>query len=153
MIPLKQSFLLCIGAALLGGCGKDNLPSVPTDSAIETQSAAVQTLESKPNIVLFYIDDLGYGDLSSYGATAVQTPHVDELAREGIRFTDAHSPASTCTPSRYSMLTGNYAFRAEAAILPGDAPLIIDHTKPTLADMFKRAGYATAVIGKWHLGL
>lgn len=153
MIPLKQSFLLCIGAALLGGCGTDKTPAVPTDSATVAQSAAKQTPETKPNIVIFYIDDLGYGDLSSYGATAVQTPNVDQLAAEGIRFTDAHSPASTCTPSRFSMLTGNYAFRADAAILPGDAPLIIDDAKPTLADMLKGAGYTTAVIGKWHLGL
>ena len=153
MIPLKQSLLLCIGAALLGGCGTDKTPAVPTDSATVAQSAAKQTPETKPNIVIFYIDDLGYGDLSSYGATAVQTPNVDQLAAEGIRFTDAHSPASTCTPSRFSMLTGNYAFRADAAILPGDAPLIIDDAKPTLADMLKGAGYTTAVIGKWHLGL
>ena len=148
MIPLKNTLLLCIGAIMLGGCGKSDLPSTPPD-----ESASLQSTPVKPNIVIFYIDDLGYGDLSSYGATAVQTPNVDQLAAAGIRFTDAHSPASTCTPSRFSMLTGNHAFRADAKILPGDAPLIIDETKPTLADMFKRAGYATAVVGKWHLGL
>jgi len=109
--------------------------------------------DKKPNVVIFYVDDLGYGDLSSYGMTATQTPNVDALAKEGIRFTDAHSSAATCTPSRYSLLTGQYAFRNNAAILPGDAPLIIDHTKPTLPKMFKRAGYKTAVVGKWHLGL
>ncbi|WAJ72037.1 arylsulfatase (plasmid) [Catenovulum adriaticum] len=112
-----------------------------------------ETVDKKPNVVIFYVDDLGYGDLSSYGATQVNTPNVDALAQEGIRYTDAHSSAATCTPSRYSMLTGQYAFRREAAILPGDAPLIIDHTKPTLPKMFKRAGYKTAVVGKWHLGL
>ncbi len=109
--------------------------------------------EKKPNVVIFYVDDLGFGDLSSYGMTAAKTPNVDDLAKEGIRFTDAHSSAATCTPSRYSLLTGQYAFRNNAAILPGDAPLIIDHTKPTLPKMFKRAGYKTAVVGKWHLGL
>lgn len=145
MIPLKHLLLICAGAAVLNGCAIGNSAS----EALE-ESASRAT---KPNIVIFYIDDLGYGDLSSYGATAVQTPNVDQLASEGIRFTDAHSPASTCTPSRYAMLTGNYAFRADAKILPGDAPLIIDHSKPTVADMFKRAGYATAVVGKWHLGL
>lgn len=107
----------------------------------------------KPNILIIYVDDLGYGDLSCYGATAVKTPHIDELANKGLLFTDAHSSASTCTPSRYALLTGSYAFRNNAAILPGDAPLIIDQDKVTIADMLKNAGYATGVIGKWHLGL
>jgi arylsulfatase A len=108
---------------------------------------------SKPNIILIYIDDLGYGDLSCYGATDVNTPNIDALANGGMRFTDAHSSASTCTPSRYSLLTGSYAFRNNAAILPGDAPLIIDPKQETLASMLKNAGYKTGVVGKWHLGL
>lgn len=107
----------------------------------------------KPNVIFIYVDDLGYGDLSCYGATAVQTPNVDALARGGIQFTDAHCTAATCTPSRYSLLTGNYAFRNNAAILPGNAPLIINPEQETIADMFKKGGYATAVVGKWHLGL
>ena len=88
------------------------------------------TQNAKPNIVIFYVDDLGYGDLSAYGAKAVNTPNIDKLAQNGIRFTDAHSSASTCTPSRYSLLTGEYAFRNDAKVLPGDAPLIIDMKKP-----------------------
>ncbi|WPO78236.1 arylsulfatase [Flavobacterium sp. KACC 22761] len=107
----------------------------------------------KPNVIFIYVDDLGYGDLSCYGATEVQTPNVDALAEGGIQFTDAHCTASTCTPSRYSLLTGNYAFRNNATILPGDAPLIINPEQETIADMFKKQGYATAVVGKWHLGL
>jgi arylsulfatase A-like enzyme len=130
---------------LLTACGVEQANKV---SALD-----IEIKEKKPNVVIFYVDDLGYGDISSYGMTAIKTPNVDALANEGIRFTDAHSSAATCTPSRYSLLTGQYAFRNNAAILPGDAPLIIDHTKPTLPKMFKRAGYKTAVVGKWHLGL
>jgi len=111
------------------------------------------TSHSKPNILIIYADDLGYGDLSCYGATAVQTPHIDSLAQGGLLFTNAYAAASTCTPSRYAMLTGRYAFRNDAAILPGDAPLIIEPGRETLASMLKKAGYATGVVGKWHLGL
>lgn len=107
----------------------------------------------KPNIIIIYADDLGYGDLSCYGASAVQTTHIDRLAAEGLRFTNAYSEASTCTPSRYAMLTGRYAFRNDAAILPGDAPLIIEPDRETLASMLKKAGYTAGVVGKWHLGL
>jgi arylsulfatase A-like enzyme len=107
-----------------------------------------------PNIVLIYADDLGYGDVSSYGATALRTPNIDRLATEGLRFTNAHAPAATCTPSRYAMLTGEYAWRRPGTgIARGDAPLIIPTSSTTLATILKRAGYATAVVGKWHLGL
>jgi len=109
--------------------------------------------QKKPNILIIYVDDLGYGDISSYGATEVQTPHVDSLASAGIKFTDAHCSSSMCTPSRYALLTGSYAFRRDAAILPGDAPLIINTSNPSIASMLKSVGYTTGVIGKWHLGL
>lgn len=117
------------------------------------EKAPLENQPVQPNVIIFYVDDLGYGDLGSYGAQGVATPYVDQLAENGIRFTDAHSPASTCTPSRYSLLTGELAFRRDAQILPGDAPLLIDTTSQTLPLMFKRAGYKTAVVGKWHLGL
>ena len=109
---------------------------------------------SKPNILLIYADDVGYGDLGCYGATGVDTPNLDRLAAGGIRFTSAYASASTCTPSRYSLLTGEYAFRNEdAVILPGNAPLIIDPAKPTLVSLLKKQGYRTGLVGKWHLGL
>lgn len=118
-----------------------------------TWGSLAQTVE-KPNVVIIYADDLGYGDVSAYGATKIQTPHIDALAEEGVRFTNAHASASTCTPSRYSMMTGNYPFRKTGTnILPGDAKLIISPEEFTLPKVFKEAGYRTALIGKWHLGL
>jgi arylsulfatase A-like enzyme len=110
--------------------------------------------QEKPNIILIYADDIGYGDLSCYGATAVQTPHVDRLAAGGVRFTNAYATSATCTPSRYSLMTGEYAFRQKGTgILPGDAPLIIQPGRETLPGMLQRAGYKTGIVGKWHLGL
>jgi arylsulfatase A-like enzyme len=112
------------------------------------------TAQNRPNVVLIYADDLGYGDVSAYGARGLKTPNIDRLAREGVRFTDAHAPAATCTPSRYAMLTGEYAWRkAGTGVLPGDAAMIIEPGRTTLASVFQRAGYATGVVGKWHLGL
>jgi arylsulfatase A-like enzyme len=81
----------------------------------------------KPNIVLIYADDLGYGDVSCNGATAVQTPNIDRIAKEGINFSAGYASSATCTPSRFSLLTGKYAWRQQGTgILPGDAALIID---------------------------
>jgi arylsulfatase A-like enzyme len=109
---------------------------------------------SPPNIVLIYADDLGYGDVGCYGATRVKTPNIDRLAREGLRFTDAHCTSATCTPSRYGLLTGEYPWRKRGTgVLPGDAALIIKPGRTTLASVLKNAGYATAVVGKWHVGL
>lgn len=107
-----------------------------------------------PNIVIIYADDLGYGDLGCYGATTMKTPRIDSLAASGVRFTDAYSTSSTCTPSRYALLTGKYPWRTKGiGILQGDSPLIIPPGSDTLPSILQKAGYHTAVIGKWHLGL
>lgn len=111
-------------------------------------------IAAAPNIIVIMADDLGYGDLSCYGATSLKTPHIDKLAHEGLRFTNGYCSASTCTPTRYSFLTGNYAFRGkQTGIAPPNAPAIIQPGTETIASLLKRANYATAVIGKWHLGL
>ncbi len=108
----------------------------------------------KPNVVFIYADDIGYGDLSFNGAKTIHTPNVDLLASQGVRFTNMHSSAATCTPSRYALLTGEYAWRREGTgIAAGDAGSIIRPERFTLADVFKNAGYQTGVVGKWHLGL
>lgn len=109
---------------------------------------------ARPNIIVIMADDLGYGDVSCYGATRVRTPHIDQLAAEGQRFTSGYCSASTCTPTRYSFLTGTYAFRKKrTGIAPPNSPAIIQPGTETIASLLQRAGYRTAVIGKWHLGL
>jgi arylsulfatase A-like enzyme len=108
----------------------------------------------KPNIIVIMADDMGYGDVSCYGATELSTPNIDKLASEGMRFTSGYCSASTCTPTRYSLLTGNYAFRTKGTgIAPPNAPAIIKPGTETIASLLKKADYQTAVIGKWHLGL
>jgi arylsulfatase A-like enzyme len=117
-------------------------------------SSQVSSAAEKPNIVVIMADDMGYGDLSCYGATRVKTPHIDRLASEGQRFTSGYCSASTCTPTRYSFLTGNYAFRRKGTgIAPPNSPAIIQPGTETIASLLQSVGYRTAVIGKWHLGL
>ncbi|MEY3053217.1 MAG: hypothetical protein RLY31_3002 [Bacteroidota bacterium] len=109
---------------------------------------------SRPNIILLYLDDLGYGDVGAYGDGPTITPQMDRLAAGGLRFTRGYAAAATCTPSRYALLTGRYPWRnRDARVLPGTAPLIIDTLQATLPRLLRSAGYRTAVVGKWHLGL
>ena len=120
--------------------------------AAKKQRAKADT--SRPNVIMIVADDLGYGDLECYGAKNVETPNVNRLAAEGVRFTDCHAAASTSTPSRYSLLTGEYPWRRPGTdVAPGNAAMIIKPEQFTIADMFRSQGYATCAIGKWHLGL
>jgi arylsulfatase A-like enzyme len=129
-------------------------PILPLVASLLAAAAGARAGEPLPNVVLIYADDLGYGDVSAYGATRYQTPHVDSLAAQGLRLTNAHAAAATCTPSRYAMMTGEYAWRRKGTgVLPGDARLIVEPGRTTLASVMKRAGYRTGVVGKWHLGL
>lgn len=116
----------------------------------------LQAQSRPPNIVLIYADDLGYGDLSCYGATVHQTPRLDRLAAEGVRFTDFYVPTPYCAPSRCSLLTGRYPFRSGMVFNPAPDAGINEVGLPaeevTIAEALKPKGYASCCIGKWHLG-
>ncbi len=131
-------------------------PAAPRSAASAAGAAASQPAvrNRPPNIILILTDDSGYGDFGCYGATRVRTPNIDRLAAQGARFTSAYCPAATCTPTRYSLLTGEYPWRKRGTgILEGDVPLIIEPGRATLPSVLRDAGYATGAIGKWHLGL
>lgn len=133
---MKYPILIAVAALFLAGGAS------PADAA------------EQPNFIVIMADDLGYGDVSCYGATEISTPNIDRLAAEGQRFTNGYCSASTCTPTRYSFLTGTYAFRQKGTgVAPPNSPALIQPGTPTIASVLKTAGYQTAVIGKWHLGL
>ncbi len=135
---MKKTIALGLGTTLLVSC---------------TGEAKKQT-DNKPNVIIILADDIGYGDLSCNGEPTIHTSNVEKLAARGVRFTDAHAVAATSTPSRYSLLTGQYAWRRnDTGIATGDAGMVIRPEQTTIADMFRESGYATAAIGKWHLGL
>ena len=122
-------------------------------SQVEGPSAEAELL---PNIVIVLADDMGQGDVGVYNeSTKIPTPGLDSLASSGMRFSDAHSPSGVCTPTRYGLLTGRYSWRThmKKGVLRGYSPLLIDPARPTIASMLRKQGYATAAIGKWHLGL
>lgn len=118
---------------------------------------AVEAAPTPPNVIIILADDLGYGSVGCYGAKPeqVRTPHIDRLAAEGRRFTDAHTPSSVCSPTRYALITGRYCWRtpARSGVFGTHDPLKIETSRPTIASLFTKAGYRTAVVGKWHLGL
>lgn len=119
------------------------------ESAMAEKSSA-----PKPNIIFIYMDDLGYGDISSYGATALETPNMDKIVNGGVHFTNGYASSATCSPSRYALLTGSYPWRNKnAKILAGTAPMLISTDQPTVPKMLQSEGYKTGIVGKWHLGL
>jgi arylsulfatase A len=122
---------------------------------LETSMVTAAEAAPRPNVVFILADDMGYGDLGCYGATQVSTPHCDRLAREGRRFTDAHSAAASCSPSRFGFLTGCYPWREDRVpgALNAGASYKLRDGEPTVASLLRNAGYVTACIGKWHLGV
>ena len=143
----RREFLRVTAAGALGALAASKM------RAVGAVTAAAAT-PARPNVIVIIADDLGYGDVGCYGATRIHTPNIDRLASQGVRFTDGHATASVCTPSRYALLTGQYAWRKPGTgIGSSKTPLLLEPGSPTLPQLMKTAGYATACIGKWHLGL
>lgn len=145
--------MFCLASALSTFAAQNPLKSVEPPVSVLNEMQPKTAGSDYPNIVLIYADDLGYGDLSCYGATKLKTPNIDRLAKEGRLFTDGHSTSAVCTPSRYALLTGEYPLRINnySPVFCEDA-LLINPNQTTIASLLKRKGYATACVGKWHLG-
>lgn len=142
----RRGFLKVIGAGTVSLA----LPGCKSSPQLLTGEAP----KDKPNIIFIMADDLGYGDVSCYGATKVKTPSIDRIAKEGMRFTDAHTPAAVCSPTRYGVLTGRYCWRSQLKkwVCRSNDPLLIEKDRMTVAALLKSAGYTTGCVGKWHLG-
>mgnify|MGYP005853621871 FL=1 len=139
--PHKKTLIPVIIALLAGSAGYGFQP--------QREMAPL----AKPNILILYADDLGYGDIGSFNPDSkIPTPHIDRLAEQGVRFTDAHSSSGICSPSRYAMLTGRYHWRKFHGIVGAFGPSAFDAAELTLPEMLQAEGYTTATIGKWHLG-
>ncbi len=150
---MKNSFLTTTAFAAATLMAPGLIMPVTALAKSPRQNGKVENRE-QPNVLVILADDLGYGDLECYGAKNVSTPNVNKLAQQGIKFTNTHAVAATSTPSRYSLLTGEYAWRRPGTdVAPGNAGMIVRPEMYTMADMFKNSGYKTAAIGKWHLGL
>ena len=153
--PLALLLAACAGAA------GDDLPGAQPAAQPSAQPAAQQpgaqpAAAVLPNVIVVLADDLGMGDLGCYEPDSkIPTPHMDRIAREGLRFTDAHSPSAVCTPTRYGVLTGRYCWRTRLThgVLWGESASLIDLERLTLPEMLSQRGYRTACVGKWHLGL
>lgn len=130
------------------------LSVIPLIVSCEDDSSATSQVPEPPNIIIIMADDLGYGDFSGYGARLIQTPHVDRLIREGRKFNNAHSPSSICSPTRYGLLTGKYAWRGrlQSGVLESSSTMLIEEGTETIASYLGDRGYATGCVGKWHLG-
>lgn len=153
---MKMMKLVLSAVILSLWCGEllgANRESKPKQEKVKAKKVVQDRL---PNIIFILADDLGSGDLGVYNPESkVKTPNMDRLAKEGMRFTDAHSPSSVCTPTRYATLTGRYAWRSrlKSGVLWGYSPMLIEEGRETIASMLKKKGYHTAGVGKWHLGL
>ena len=132
------------------------LTAIPFICILSCHSEKEENENLPPNIIYILADDLGYGDVSIYNPNSkIATPNIDKLGRQGMRFTDAHSPSSVCTPTRYGILTGRYCWRSKLprGVLQGYGQSLIEHQELTVAELLKEQGYTTGVVGKWHLGL